>query len=276
MKMKKTTLGMMMAATLLASSCLSEEQNLEPKNEGSQKGKIVLDLNTDASFSEQTRALNEADYRNTANYTVQLLRNDQVLTECMYSEVANEFPKELEPGEYVVKAFYGVEHPYSRDEFRVEGSRSVVVSKGGTSNAVVSCLPTCGKLTVVFDAAMATYYDSYSVAYKGASAFGGGAITWAKADTDPFYVRLSADGETLTYTINVTAKEDYAHVDADGNKQTSGSVEGQFTLTRNGGHRLIVKPIYTATTDGGLKLEITIDNSVNPREETIVVPVDWL
>lgn len=277
MKMKKTMLCLMMGATVLTTSCLSEDQDFGPVQEqGSEKGQLALTLSADANFNQKTRALNEADYRNTDNYTVQLLQNDEVLLEFKGSEIAENLPKELNPGDYTVKAFYGEEQNYSRDKFYVVGSKDFNISKGSKSTVSVACLPTCGKLSVVFDAEMATYYDLYNVQYSGATAFSGNNLAWSKNDTEPWYVKLNADGETLTYTINLTAKEEYAHCDAEGNKQTSGTVTGTFTLKRNQAHRLTVKPNYIPTEEGGLSISIEIDDSVNEIGKTIEVPVEWI
>lgn len=283
MKQKQLVLCMGLSALSLFTSCNSGERDfdLAPAQNDSQTGKIVLKLNSDANFYVETRALDEANYRNTSNYTVQLFQGDVTdpWKECKgsESELEEAFGNlELKPGAYTVKAFYGTEEPYSRNTFRVEGSRTFNVGKGTTHLVEVSCLPTCGKLTVVFDSKMADYYNAYSVAYSGAEAFSGNSIAWLKTDTEPWYVRLKPEGETLTYTINVTAKDEYAHVDANGNKQTSGTATGQFTLQRNHGHKLTVRPNYTPTGEGGLQIEIEIDDRLNEHKETIVIPVDWL
>lgn len=277
MQMKKTMLCMMLGATVLATSCLSEDQDFAPVQEqGSEKGQLVLKLSAGANFSQQTRALNEDDYRNTNNYTVQLLQDERVLMECKGSEIAENLPKELNPGNYTVKAFYGEELNYSRDKFYVVGSKDFNIAKGDKSTVNVNCLPTCGKLSVVFDSEMATYYDLYNVQYSGAAAFSGNTLAWTKTDTEPWYVKLKAEGETLTYTINLTAKEEYAPSDAQGNKQTSGTVTGTFTLKRNQAHRLTVKPNYIPTSEGGLSVTIEIDDTVNEIDKTIEVPVEWI
>ena len=278
MKQKQLIFCMGLSAIALLSSCNEREFDVKPSDgqDNAKMGKLVLDLTADASFSEQTRALNESDYTNTANYTVQLLKGGEVEKECLYSQIEDVFPKELEPGDYTIKAFFGSDVPYSRNEFRVEGHSDFNVGKGTESRVSVNCFPTCGKLTVVFDESMPTYYDAYNVSYSGATAFSGGFVAWGKNDVDPLYVKVAEDGEELTYTIRVTAKEEYAHVDADGNKQTSGQVTGKFTLTRNHGHKLTVKPNYIPTSEGGLSIEVTIDDTVNEHKETIVVPVNWL
>lgn len=274
-----TCLSLGLAGMFVA--CTSErsiDEQLPKDTNTTEKGRLTLNLTADAAFPSQTRALNEANYRNTANYTVQLINsaNQAVLVNCKGSELGSNLPKELEIGSYEVKAFYGTEYPYSRDDFRVEGSKAFTIKAKDETTVTVECLPTCGKISVDFDSDMATYYSDYSVSYTGTAAMGSNSITWAKADTEPWYVKLNESAETITYTVNVTAKDDYAHVDANGNKQTTGTATGTFTLQRNRAHKLSIKPNYTATTEGGLSITITIDESTNDKPITITVPVSWI
>ena len=274
-----TCLSLGLAGMFVA--CTSErsiDEQLPKDTNTTEKGRLTLNLTADAAFPSQTRALNEANYRNTANYTVQLINsaNQAVLVNCKGSELSSNLPKELEIGSYEVKAFYGTEYPYSRDDFRVEGSKAFTIKAKDETTVTVECLPTCGKISVDFDSDMATYYSDYSVSYTGTAAMGSNSITWAKADTEPWYVKLNESAETITYTVNVTAKDDYAHVDANGNKQTTGTATGTFTLQRNRAHKLSIKPNYTATTEGGLSITITIDESTNDKPITITVPVSWI
>lgn len=282
MKAKKTFLYMLMLSSIgLTTSCLSEVKDLEPNdgnNTTEQKGQLVLNLSASTDFAPQTRALNEANYRNTDNYTVQLINaaSGNVMFECLGSEVASNLPKTLEIGSYEVKAFYGTESAASRSDFRVEGSTTFQIQANDTKTVNVSCLPTCGRVKVNFDDEMATYYSDYNVSFGGTSALGTNTFAWAKADTDPWYVAVNNTGETINYTISVTAKEEYAHVDGNGVKQTAGTATGSFQLKRNAGYKLNVKPQYTPTTEGGIKVVITIDESTNDRPVTIEVPLTWI
>ncbi len=281
MKTNKTILYMMLGAAALCTSCVSEDRDLglpDKQVTSDQTGTFRLKLNADAGFEAQTRALSEANYRNTANYTVQLINtsNSNVLMECRGSELSSNLPKELEIGSYEIKAFYGTEHAASRDDFRVEGSTTFTIRANDETTVTVACLPTCGKVSVNFSADMTTYYDDFNVTYGGTAALAGSTIAWAKDDNEPWYVKLNESGETLTYTVNVTAKDDYAHVDANGNKQTTGTATGTFTLQRNRAHKLTVSPVYNPTTEGGLKINITIDESTNDKPITIEVPVTWI
>lgn len=280
--MKKNAILKCLALGLagMISACTSERSIDEqfPSQQAKEKGTLSLSLTSGTNFDVQTRALNEDNYRNVANYTVQLINssNNNVLLECKGSELSTNLPKELEIGSYEVKAFFGTEYASSRNDFRVEGSSTFTIKANENTDVTVDCLPTCGKISVAFDSDMATYYDDYNVAFSGTAALGSGSIAWAKADTEPWYVLLNESGETVNYTVNVTVKDDYAHVDANGNKQTSGTATGTFTLQRNRAHKLTITPNYTPTTEGGLSIKITIDESTSDKPVTIEVPVSWI
>lgn len=279
MKTNKTILIMMFGATL-TTACVSEDHDLAPgqTETAAKKGRLSVSLNSEASFDVATRALTEATYRNTNNYTVQLINSStqDVLMECKGSELSQNLPKELEIGSYEVKAFYGTESDASRNDFRVEGSKSFTITAEQTTSVTVDCAPTCGKISVAFDAEMATYYDDYSVTFGGTAALGTKTIDWAKADTEPWYVALGTSAETVTYTVALTAKEAYAITDAEGNKQSIGTATGTFQLERNKAQKLTVKPNYVAPSEGGLTITITIDDTTNDRPVTIEVPVSWI
>lgn len=280
--MRKRTAFMCLALSLTAmfTSCTAERSIDEqfPKDESRAKGKLTLSLTSDTQFETQTRALSEANYRNTDNYNVQLINssNGNVLMECKGNELSNNLPKELEIGSYEVKAFYGTENVASRNDFRVEGSKTFTIKANDEKSVVVECLPTCGKLSVEFSSDMATYYDDYSVTYSGTAALESNTIKWAKADTEPWYVKLNESGESITYTVNVKAKDEYAHVDASGVKQTTGTATGNFILQRNRASKLTITPNYTPTSEGGLQINISIDESTNDKPITITVPVSWI
>ena len=283
MKKKHLFFCMGLSAMAFLASCTSGEKDfdLAPDAQGEQKaGSIVLSLDADTRFTSQTRALNEADYRNISDYTVQLYNNDSptdLIVNCKYSQLDSYMPSSFDPGTYTVKAFYGTESNFSRNSFYVEGIKNnVTVTAGNLTTVSLTCAPTCGKLSVEFDQEMSTYYDSYDVAFTQAQAFNGSAISWIATDTEPWYVKLAAEGETLRYTINLTAKDQYAYTDAQGNKKTSGTVTKEFSLQRNRAYKLKIKPDYTAMTEGGIRITIEIDEGTNQVDIPVVVPVDWL
>ena len=276
--MKKTVICMMLGAAALATSCVSENHSeLEPSDTGKGTGVLTIDLKSDLSFANATRALEESDYHNTDNYQVKLIKveDESVVFTCLASELGSHLPCNLPIGErYRVEAWYGTEHDASRDEFRVEGSDEFSVESEEQKKLTVECTPTCGKLTVAFDEAMATYYETYDVTYSGTEALGDKTITWAAEDTEPWYVALNEGGEDITYTINLTTKEEYAHVEGD-QQTTTAKVTGKFNLQRNRAQKLTIRPSYKPGT-AGVEILITIDDSTNDKEIDWEVPTEWI
>lgn len=240
------------------------------------RGRILLSLSSDAGF-KLTKALNEAEYKDTDSYSVLMTNsNGKEIMNCLGSEIEDNLPKDLEMGSYTIKASYGKEFAKSRDKFYVEGVQTIMLQPKETKTVVLNCLPTCGKVLVQFDPSMSTYYSAYSVTFGGTKALGSDTAVWAKNDTEPWYLALDAAGETVSYTLALTVNEDYQHIDAGGNAQKNAQVKGSFKLERNKAHKLTVKANYTPQTDGGMGLSVVIDDSTNEKPVTITVPVTWI
>lgn len=264
------SLGM---AGMLA-SCSSD--TTEPST-GGKKGTLTLDLTSGVNFEAGTRAVNESSYQNYDNYTVNVTaQGGSSKFSGTFAELRDRMPMELDLGSYTITASYGAEHAASRDEFLVEGESTFSIEAGKDITANVTCEPTCGKLSVQFDATMATYYSEYFVNFSGSAAMGTGSAAWGSEDTAPYYVALNPGGETLTYTIHLKAKDDYATQLADGSKAVEGEVTGTFTLERNKAYKLSISPNYTPSTEGGLSIQITIDETTNDKQIDIEVPISWI
>lgn len=257
--MKLFLLSCIIGASLFMTSCSSDE-NIQGAGD---KGSISLNLIADAGFGTSTRAVQESGYTNVNNYTVQILNSaNEVKKEVVYSE----FPAkvELENGSYTLKAFYGKESDASRTAFYVEGTTSFSINGKDVEGLTVNCAPTCGKVKVNFDSKMAEYFTDYYVVYEtGALTAAGKTATWAKDDTEPWYLKLNKDGEEVKATIHAIRKSD--------NKD--GAVTKTYTLQRNKAWTLGISPINA---NGQLGLEITIDESTNDHEIDITVPSEWL
>ena len=227
MKIKQLLFTLGIATPVALASCSSEKDfDLTPVKDKAQ-GSLILNLEAEAGFESQTRALNENNYKNTANYNVKIINNanDNIIVDCKASELSDYLPKTVVIGSYTV---------------------------------------------------LATYYEDYSVSFSGTSALGSNKFSWTKTDTEPWYIKLNEAGETVNYTISLTAKPDYMHKGKDGSSQATGVATGSFKLYRNKAHKLSIKPNYTPTTEGGMSLTITIDESTNDHEITWDVPVTWI
>ena len=249
--------GCLVAIGLTATSCSSDN---EASTSSTPSGIISLDvINTGTAF---TRAVNETDYQNTANYTVQILNNDnEVQKEFLYKD--RESSIELKNGIYTFKAFYGTDSNASRDAFYVEGEEMVVVN-GDDSKVTITVAPKHGKVVAYFDPTMDTYFSDYSVVYETAALTAAGSVaTWAKSETEPWYLKVDEKGEEVKATINFTRIDD---------SKTS-TIEKTYTLLPNKAWTL---NIYPKDNNGSLGIELVINEGTNDEEIDITVPSEWI
>lgn len=274
MKQKQLIFCMGLSAIALFASCNEREIDLNPNGGSKEQGTLILNLNASTDF-DQTRALDESTYRNTQNYDVRVINasNENVILECKASQLSANLPKKVDIGSYRVEASYGTEKDASRNEFFMFGETVTTVKSKEEKAITVDCTPTCGKVSVVFASDMSTYYTDYNVTFSGTKKLGAKTISWAKSDTEPWYIALDKTAETISYTINLTTKDEYL---PEGSNTNTGTASGTFTLERNKAHKLTITPNYIPTTEGGMKLTITIDDSTNDKEITWEVPVTWL
>lgn len=226
------------------------------------QGSVTLGLETATSF---TRAVTESDYNDTDLYTVQILNDKGVVTqEFNYAERPASIM--LANGSYTLRSFYGSEYkdlPASRNGFYVEGNSHFQVA--GKETAVsVTCRPVCGKLSVKWDATMADHFSTYSVVFTTAALQAAGSTApWSSTDTEPWYVNIPQDGETVNATVTATRKSD--------NK--SATTKLSYKLLPAKSWTLSIKPINNS---GEMSISITIDESTNDKPIDIIVPSDWL
>ena len=226
-------------------------------------GTLTLSLTTNTAF---TKAINENDYTNTGNYTVQILNSsDNLEDEFLYSDASSHLPLQLSNGSYTLKAYYGEESAASRNGFRVEGSQLFNV-QGEDISVTVNCAPTCGKVVANFDPEMDTYFSDYSVVYtspqlKAASR----TATWAKEDTEPYYLGLDdpTNGDEITATIHFTRVSD----------GKAATVERTYTLAANKSWTLNIAPINN---NGSIGITVTVNTNTVDETIEIEVPSEWL
>ena len=236
-------------------SCSSDEAELQ-FSEGT--GYVSLDLNTNTGF--QSRAVNESDYKNLSNYTVQILKDGKVLDGMQWDY--DDMPKdmiELSNGAYELKAFYGdANFTASRNKMYVEGKSTFNINSDQVT-ASVTCKPVCGKVTVNFDSEMAKYFNDYSITFK-TKALGDMNISWAKDDTDPIYMKVE-NNEQISAKYLLVDKKGYTTIDK--------------TYSLSPQKHLIIKVVPTVSS-GNLGITIVVDESTNDQNVDIVIPSDWI
>ena len=278
MKKTRCMFGLALSLGVLFASC---SQSLEVEDQlGSEQGRLNVTLKSGTELFVGTRALNEASYANTDNYTVIVTNKDgQEVVNCSGSELANYMPLTMPIGSYVVKAFYGEELAASRDRFYVYGEEMGSIKAEQEEPVVLTCAPTCGRITVNFAEEMATFYSNYNVVFSGTKAItdhelkydSPGFVKWNKDDKAPWYVKLEPNGENVSFELVVTTKDEYINIENSNQVLTK---KGTFSLARNKAYKMNVTPSYTAK--GELDFDIKIDESTIDKEYDIEVPVDWI
>lgn len=245
-------------------SCSSDEEVVQGAAEG--KGLVKLSLNVGTEF--QSRAITESDYTNLANYTVQILKDGNVVEGCEWTGTT--IPQdliELDNGSYTVLAFTGEDYKglaATTKGMYVEGSAGFNVNSDQTATATVNCTPQCARVTVNFDAKMADYFNDYYVVFTGTDALGEGNYTWNKDNADPVYMAVTSS-EKLTATIKLVDKEG----------KTASDIVRTHDISAAKAWKLNIAPVVEEAT-GNVGITIEIDNSANDIPIDIEIPSDWL
>ncbi len=250
-----------LACSSLFSSCTSDS---EPEiNSG--VGGITLTLKTDGGF-QSTKAVNEADYKETSDYQVQIYKDgiSSPVKDVTYQELVSEINADelkrlrLGNGAYTLKAFKGEDKAASTSTMYVYGEQSFSVNND-FETVEVTCKPVCARVKVVFDSSMATYFSDYSVVFE-TKAMGETTYTWKKAQEDAVYLKVD-EKESVKATINLT--------------NTSGktsTIDKTYTLSPKQALIINVKPVVKS---GSIGIEISIDESTNDIPVDIEIPSDW-
>ena len=242
-------------------SCSSEDEALQG---ATGEGLIAFDVKAETGFQSRA-ALNEADYKNLGNYTVQLLDGEGTLVEkWKYAELPEEFS--VPANTYQVKAFYGDETvAASTEEMYVEGVSEKKVITGNEQTPTtfsVTCKPVCAKVIVKFDETMADYFTSYQADFKTA-AMRQTLFIWEMNDTDPVYLKVN-ENEQVPVNFHCIRKSD----------GTAADLSKTYTLSPNKGLTITVKPQLSG--EGEFNISITVDEETNDIKEDIEVPGDWV
>lgn len=259
-----------MVGSLMLSACSSEEGGTLATGG---KGAVKLDLAAETGFDMKTKAVDETAYLDTRpllNYKVKILNTQgQVVSGCewTYSNVPKDLI-ELSNGSYQVVAYDGEEYntnASTREGIYMYGSSRFDVNSNQVTGTTVTCKPACGKLVVKFGDAMATYFSDYAAHFSTKASGENGSIIWPKGDTDPLYVKLAEEGESVKATFQVTKKDGTkAEIDPLEREMKWGTM---WTIT--------VNPKVENTT-GKVGITITFDDSTNNKPIDIEIPSDWL
>lgn len=238
---------------ILMSAC-TNDQEFEMEKEG---GLIALNLFAETNFEEATKSVDVNSYADIKKYTVKILKGEQEVQSFLYSEA----PKfiNLSNGPYRLRAFYGEDLPASTTGMYVEGVASFNVNSDQSEVSVV-CKPVCGRIKIVFDPTMATYFKEYNISLT-TKALAANPFVWEKNMTDPVYLRV-VENEAVSAKINLTA--------IDGKKAVV--PDKKYMLSPLKSLTIKVKPILQ---NGNVGITIEIDDKTNDIPVDIEIPSDW-
>lgn len=249
----------------MLTACSSDEDSLQIP-EG--KGYVKLNLTADAGF--QTKAMDESAYTNLNNYTVQILKDGNVVNgkEWNYADLQAEQTEliELTNGDYQLKAFYGEKYNVAstRDGLYMEGIKTFNVN-GDQQSLTVECKPVQAKIQVNFDAKMKDYFSDYYVTFETEALGNENKALWGKDDTSPLYLKVNANGEGVVATFTL-------------NKITGGQATVNpktYTLKPLDFQTINIAPVVESNT-GNVGISITINKETNDENVDIEIPTDWI
>ncbi len=250
-----TSMGMacLLGCCLMLGSCSSEVDNLDiPKG----KGFVKIDLAPEVGF--QTKAVDESEYKDVNNYTVQVFKSGQeenLIINDLYKNLEEKYS--LNVGNYVLKAFTGEDKPVSSDVLYFSGEAAFEVKEGKEVTAPVICKPSSARINVVFDPKMDEYFSDYSLKIE-TEAQKPSSFVWAKATVGPMYFKVG-NQEKVQVTVSLTKKE---NVKAEGTVKT-------YTLSPADALKLTLKPVVN---NGNLGISITIEETTVDHPVDIVIP----
>lgn len=226
------------------------------------KGKLKVAIVQSAVF---TRAVDFTELQNTGNYTIDIFDASGVCTVSKKVSELTDNSVELEEGSYRIVAHYGEEKAASQNTLCMKGEQAFTIKAGSSTDINVVCTPSCAKVSVNFDENMSTYFSDYYVTYttKALSKEGTTAV-WSKSNRDPWYL-LVEEQETVKATIHVTRASD----------GKTATIEREHVLYAAGAWTLGIQAEEKQDPNGSVTISISIDDTTNDIEQTIVVPNEW-
>lgn len=257
LKFLRTYVCLLLGFAAFTACTSDEEEALIPEG----KGYVKLSLNADTGF--QTKAVDESEYANKNNYTVQIINNS---TNSLVNQYTGEsLPEELielDNGGYTVKAFYGQDVPASTTSMYVEGSTIFNINNNTVENVAVTCTPVCARVTIVEDETLKNYFKNWKATFKTV-ALEQASYDYDKGD-DPVYLKVSNE-EKVTCSYQFT-KNDGTIIELEESYT--------YTLSPNKAMKITLKPLGSA--NGQLGITVEIDGTVTEHVIDITIPSDWV
>lgn len=234
-------------------SCSSDGEMIQSKS----KGALTLALDANVNYPEdvKTKVVNESDYANVENYTVQILQDENIIETYTYSEMPALIL--LDEGKHGLRAFFGDDKVLaSTDVMYVEGLSEFTIEKDKQAEAEVTCRPVSAKVVMDFDESTKKYFKDFSVSFETGKTVTPFILTEEKLTT-PVYFKTGEE-ETLKVKIQMT--------------QVSTSKVLQSTSTYKITPRKALTMHVKTQGNGQVVLSVKIDDTLIERPIDIIVP----
>ena len=260
-EMNKIILQGALFCLLIGTGCSSTEPDMPGK-----EGTLCLAVNTNCSF---TRQINESEYTNTNNYTVEVSDTKQLVFSDLFKNIPLE--KEMQPGNYTLKAHYGENPNMAFDKMYVEGNTSFTIRKGELTHVNVQCVPANARVRVRTSADFDNFFSNYTVELKTKHI--SGPFAYAKADikaNKDVYFKADAAGEEIRIELKLTPKNTDDQV---------GELEQPIVrkLKPRDALTITLKPKSTVVEGGQITgVTITIDDGITDENIDIIIPDEFI
>lgn len=232
---------------------------------GEGKAKFSLNLFTNPSFTK-TKAINTSEYLDVNNYTVELSKDGNVLESVKYGDM--ELTKELEPGSYSIRAYYGENVAAGYDKLYVEGSQSFNLVKGDNHEVKFTCVPANVKVNIKFEDNFFEFYSDCKVNLKTQYLSSPFVMTKDDVDKDAFF--KAGQKEEMTVTFDLKDLQGVT-VSPEGFGSQKINVNPRDFLT------ITIKPKLIDVDGGKIDgITVTVDDGVTSQEIPVVIPDEFL
>lgn len=232
-------------------------------------GTLSIGVSASPSYSSKTRAIDEDEYRNADNYTVQV---QEVGGNLLYNDLYKNMPLsfDVEAGKtYTVKAFYGDNVDAGFDKLYMEGNQQFTISDGEQKNVLLPCRPANVKVTVVYTENFLKYYSDCTVSLLTSHL------------TEPFVMNMNTDlnkeaylkaditGETIKISVDGFKDKSGKFVDMGGALVTEKNVTPKTHVT------ITVDPEVITVGTGEASFDVSVDTGTEDKDVNIEIPEEY-
>ena len=231
------------------------------------KASVMLNLSSDLSYS---RAFNESEYKNTANYQVEFVKTEtsDVVYSGKYSDMPLE-PYKVDPGvSYTVTASYGEDVAAGYDKLYVKETQTFAVAEGDNKTINLVCKPANARLKLAYSDDYTNFYSDCKVSVK------------TSFMNEPWEMGIADKGKELfmkTGDKGTKATLSFTVYDLDGKPvEVNKDLSQELSLNPRDSYTLTLEPELNEIAGGKIGINVTINSEVTEEDITIQLPGELL